>query len=202
MNSEPPKPIDEDEPEPIEADSTDSLDDTDERSTWLVAGAIVLVVAIIAGIGALGIFVLGDTDTDDADIAVTIRDYLTAFEDKDSAEACDLESEGFQRSQEEGQSCEEFYDGLLAGFDELEYEDVGISEIEFEDDTGSALVSYRRITDGEELDCEDIGYAMAKEDGDWKVAGRGTCVPPEDAEGEPTEEPEDDEESLSPTADE
>ena len=134
---------------------------------------IFLLVGGVTAVSILGLFFLGDADTDDADIAIAIEDYLRAFSDDDAAEACELESDAFRESREG--DCETTYEEILASIEDLEYEDVDVSNIEDDDETGSAVVSYRRVLNDEELDCEDLAYGMVEDEGDWLIDSREEC---------------------------
>jgi hypothetical protein len=134
---------------------------------------IFLVVGGVIAVSVIGLFFVGDADTDDASIAIAIEDYLRAFSDDDVVEACELESDAFRESREG--DCETVYGEILASIEDLEYEDVDVSQIEDDDVTGSAVVSYRRVIDEEELDCEDLVYSMVEDDGDWLIDGREEC---------------------------
>ena len=125
-------------------------------------------------VSIIGLFFLGDADTDDADIAIAIEDYLRAFSDDDAGEACELESHAFRESREA--DCETAYEEILASIDDLEYEDVDVSNIEDDDETGSAVVSYTRVINDEDLDCEDLRYEMVEDDGDWLINDREECA--------------------------
>jgi Ran GTPase-activating protein (RanGAP) involved in mRNA processing and transport len=140
----------------------------------LVALGIVLVVGVVAVISILGLFFVGDADTDDANIAIAIQDYLRAFSDDDVTEACELETESFRDSRDA--DCETAYEEILASIDDLEYEDVEVSDIEDDDETGSASVSYTRVIEDEELDCQDLAYSLIEDEGDWLIDSRDECA--------------------------
>lgn len=135
---------------------------------------IVLVIGAVIAVSVVGLFFVGDADTDDADIAIAIEDYLRAFSDDDADEACELESEAFRATREA--DCETAYEEILASIDDLEYEDVDVSDIEDDDVTGSALVSYTRVIDDEEVECEDLAFTMVEDDGDWLIDSREDCT--------------------------
>jgi hypothetical protein len=153
--------------------TTQPPDDRRAEAGWPVTVAIVLVVAVVAVVSILGLFFLGDADTSDADVATTVREYLVAFEDGDSAEACKLESATLR-----GTACVAGYDEQLAGIEDLEYEEVDIEDIEVEGENASALVSFTRHLDDSELACDDLDYMLVEEEDDWKINSREECADP------------------------
>jgi hypothetical protein len=135
---------------------------------------IFVVVGAVTAVSVIGLFFVGDADTDDGEIALAIEDYLRAFSDDDTGEACELESDAFRESRDA--DCETAYDEILASIEDLEYEDVDVSDIEDDDETGSAVVSYTRVIGEDGLDCEDLRYEMVEDDGDWLINAREECA--------------------------
>lgn len=140
----------------------------------LIVLGIVLLVGGVMAISVLGLFFVGDADTDDADIAIAVQDYLRAFSDDDPAEACELETDAFKASRET--DCEQAYEEILAGIDDLDYEEVNVSEIEDDDEIGSASVSYTRVIDNDEVECQDLAFNMVNVDDDWLIDSRDECA--------------------------
>ncbi|HEX5939262.1 MAG TPA: hypothetical protein VFZ12_02795 [Dehalococcoidia bacterium] len=140
----------------------------------LIVLGIVLVIGGVIAISVIGLFFVGDADTDDADIAIAVQDYLEAFSDDDPAEACELETDAFKESREA--DCEQAYEEILASINDLEYEDVDVGEIEDDDETGTARVSYTRVIDDDEVECDDLAFNLVNVDDDWLIDSRDECA--------------------------
>ena len=191
--------------------------------------AVIGVIAAIAGIPLLALVVASafdDDDDDDTTAQVTptaavseedaeaveqvIRDYFDATAEGDPEAICELESEGFRRS-----DCVENYTAILEELEDLEYQDLSIENIRLASATAGSVpvgsvpgqaeggvladVTYVRAANDEETECTELEWRLVEEEDEWKVDGReecpgGTLAPDATGTGTPEETPEDDEE--------
>lgn len=127
-------------------------------------------------------------DEDQAAISEAVSSYLEGFAADDLDAICALESQGFEDNLPEGQSCDTFYEELLATIGALDYQEisvegaVGIGDAEH----ASALVTYTSVLDGEEQLCEALTWLLVKEEGEWLIDQRPNCT--QIGEPEPEEE--------------
>jgi hypothetical protein len=133
---------------------------------------IIAVVGLVVVISIIGLFFVGDADVDDANVALTIDEYLDEIHDEDVEKICELENRP-------GEECEAEYERAFAESEDIEFEELDISDIQIDEDQATASVSVIRKVGDEENECNDAAFALERDpedDEEWFIVTPGACA--------------------------